>query len=112
MHVADGASFPSVSGPWIDARPDGTATIAWMNQTDDGRSVWAARIGPEGVIHAARRLIDEVDDQSVYEFLMLDHDAAGRAFIVFVLDTGDCTQTTPAAPGRNAQCVWLLRETP
>lgn len=109
--AAEGVSFPGVSGPWIDARPDGSATLAWLHEDAAAgeRSVWAARVGPDGVLLPARALTEPVQDASVFEFLMVDHDAAGRAFIVYPLDTGDCTETV-VAPGRNAQCVWLLRE--
>lgn len=105
------ASFGGVTGPWVDARPDSSATIAWMHDADGMRSIWAARIGGDGtVLQPARALTEPVEDGSVFEFIMLDHDEAGRAFIVYPMDTGDCTQTTPLAPGRNQQCVWLLRE--
>ncbi|HUR25842.1 MAG TPA: sialidase family protein [Candidatus Thermoplasmatota archaeon] len=112
VHVADDVQFPSVTGPWVDARPDGSATLTWLQQDDDGnRTVWAARIGADGaIVHPPRALSAPVQDGSVFEFIMLDHDEAGRAFIVYPMDTGDCTKTTPAARGRNAQCVWLLRE--
>ena len=110
--VTEEATFPSVSGPWVDARPDGTATIAWLEQDNDNgtRSIWAARLGPTGLTHPPRALTEPVEDSSLFEFIMLDHDEAGRAFIVYPMDTGDCTQTTPLASGRNQQCVWLLRE--
>jgi hypothetical protein len=110
IRVAENVTFPSVSGPWVDARPDGTATVAWLQDGDDGRTIWAARIDATGIVHPARALIAPVPDASVFEFMMVDHDADGRAFLVYPMDTGDCTQTTPLAPGRNAQCVWLLRE--
>jgi hypothetical protein len=110
--VAQGVTFPSVSGPWVDARPDGSATAAWLQEDDEGRrTIWAARISADGtVLRPARALIEPVEDASLFEFIMLDHDEAGRAFIVYPMDTGDCTQTTPLASGRNQQCVWLLRE--
>jgi hypothetical protein len=110
--VTEEASFPSVSGPWVDARPDGTATIAWLQEDADNgtRTIWAGRLSPTGLIHEPRALTEPVEDSSLFEFIMLDHDEAGRAFIVYPMDTGDCTRSTPLAPGRNAQCVWLLRE--
>ncbi len=110
IRVAENVSFPSVAGPWLDVRPDGQATLAWLAEEEDGRAIWAARIGADGIVHAARRLTEPVDDDAVFEFIMADHDEAGRAFIVYPMDTGDCTRTTPLASGRNAQCVWLLRE--
>jgi hypothetical protein len=111
VRVAENVTFPSVTGPWVDARPDGSATVAWLQESEGARTIWAARIGADGTIaHPARALIEPVEDDAVFEFIMLDHDESGRAFIVYPLDTGDCTQTTPAAQGRNAQCVWLLRE--
>ena len=109
--VAENVTFPSVAGPWIDARPDGSVTMAWTLQADDGRSIWAARLDADGVLVPPVQLTEPVADEAVFEFIMLDHDAAGRAFIVYPMDTGDCTVASPAAPGRNAQCVWLLRET-
>ena len=109
--VADNVTFAGgVSGPWLDARPDGLVTLAWLAGGDDGRAVWAARIDANGVVRPAQALMEPVQDESLFEFIMVDHDADGRAYIVYPLDTGDCTRTTPAAPGRNAQCVWLLRE--
>lgn len=108
--VAANVTFPSVSGPWIDVRPDGVATLAWLQEAAGQRTIWGARIDGDGVLAAPRPLTEPVADASLFEFIMLDHDAAGRAYIVYPMDTGECTQTTPAAPGRNAQCVWLLRE--
>ena len=110
VRVADHTAYPSVSGPWLDARPDGTVTVAWVQQGEGNRSVWAARIDADGVLLEPRALTETIEDDSLFEFMMLDHDADGRAFLVYPMDTGECTQTTPLAPGRNAQCVWLLRE--
>lgn len=110
VRVAEDVPFPSVTGPWVDARPDGSATVAWLRDEDGLRSIWAARIDGTRIVHPARALTEPVPDAAVFEFMMLDHDADGRAFLVYPLDTGDCTQTTPLASGRNAQCVWLLRE--
>jgi hypothetical protein len=109
--VASNVTFAGgVSGPWIDVRPDGVATLAWLSGEEDGRRVWAARIDSTSVLRAPQPLIEAVPDESIFEFIMVDHDADGRAFIVYPMDTGDCTQTTPLASGRNQQCVWLLRE--
>jgi hypothetical protein len=108
--VDEHTAYPSVSGPWLDARPDGTVTVAWMQQGEGNRTIRAARIDADGVLLPARDLIAPVEDDSIFEFMMLDHDEAGRAFLVYPMDTGDCTRTTPLASGRNAQCVWLLRE--
>lgn len=111
LPVADNVTFAGgVSGPWLDVRPDGSATMAWLAGGEDGRSVWATRLDAESLLLPPRALTAPVPDESIFEFIMLDHDADGRAHIVYPLDTGDCTRTTPAAPGRNAQCVWLLRE--
>jgi hypothetical protein len=111
VHVAGNVTFAGgVSGPWIDVRPDGVATIAWLSGEDEGRSVWAARLDADGVLRPAQALTAPVADESLFEFIMLDHDAAGRAYIVYPMDTGDCSRESPAAPGRNVQCVWLLRE--
>lgn len=108
--VAENVTFPSVSGPWIDVRPDGVATLAWLQEDTAGRTIWAARISDSGVLMPPRALTEPVADDSLFEFIMLDHDPAGRAYIVYPMDTGDCSRESPAAPGRNVQCVWLLRE--
>lgn len=110
--IAGNVTFAGgVSGPWLDVRPDGVATLAWLSGEEEGRRVWAARLDGDRVLIPAMPLTEFVEDESIFEFMMVDHDAAGRAYLVYPLDTGDCTRTTPAAPGRNAQCVWLLRET-
>lgn len=109
IDVAANVTFPSVSGPWIDARPDGSATLAWLQEDDGMRTIWAARVDAEGVVRPAQALIEPVEDDSLFEFIMVDHDEAGRAYIVYPLDTGDCTETV-LMDGRNEQCVWLLRE--
>ncbi|MHB1260561.1 MAG: WD40/YVTN/BNR-like repeat-containing protein [Thermoplasmatota archaeon] len=108
--VAADVTFPSVAGPWVDARPDGSATIAWLQEDEGLRSIWAARLSPDGLVHPARALTEPVADDSLFEFIMLDHDADGRAFIVYPLDTGDCSTPTVQGEGRNRQCVYLLRE--
>lgn len=110
VEVATNVTFPSVSGPWLDVRPDGVATVAWLQEDDGARTIWAARLDGDGILLAPRALTEPVEDASLFEFIMLDHDEAGRAYIVYPMDTGDCTRTTPLASGRNAQCVWLLRE--
>lgn len=102
--------------PWIDARADGSATLAWMNVTQDDSPTWqvhAARIqtstglslefeGPVG---------EPAKGDALYEFLMVRHDAQGRAHIVYPVP-GDACQSAPIVPsqGRNQQCVFLLRE--
>lgn len=112
VHVTDRVSFPSVSGPWIDARPDGSATVAWMQQdvANGTRAVWAARVDAARVLIPATRLTEPVQDTAGYEFITVDHDASGRAFLAYPMDTGDCTRTTPVRPDRNLQCLHLLSE--
>jgi hypothetical protein len=110
MTVDANATFSGVAGPWIDVRPDGIATLAWMRDDGGNRTIWAARIDATGVLLPPRALTEPIADGSLFEFIMLDHDAAGRAYIAYPMDTGECTQAT-AMPDRNAQCVWLLRET-
>lgn len=108
---------------WVDGRPDGSATAAWMDSHTNG--TWQAA--------AARVLLDDDGEPSLdaighigpvgeeaplYEFFMVRHDASGRAFIAFPHITGpDCFQpgTLPSQAGsgnvpRNAQCVYVVRE--
>lgn len=115
--VATDVSFPSVSSAWIDARPDGTATVAWMQDDGHGRAgtwnrtVWAARVSADGLVREARALTQPVLDGSLFEFIMVDHDAAGRAVVVYPMDTGpDCHKPAPTAQGRSQQCVRALVE--
>lgn len=108
--VAANVSFPSVAGPWLDVRPDGSVTLAWVAEEAGGRVVWAARINATDVLRPPTALTQPVADPSVFEFIMVDHDADGRAFIVYPMDTGDCTAEAPTLPDRNQQCIWLLRE--
>jgi hypothetical protein len=108
---------------WVDGRPDGSATAAWMDDgpEEDTWQVAIARLvlqegapavlfsGPVGPVAEAAPL---------YEFLMVRHDGDGRAFVSMPQITGeDCFQpgVLPSQVGsgttrRNQQCVYVVRE--
>jgi hypothetical protein len=110
--VAHGFGQPSVSYAWIDARPDNTATVAWMQDTGGGnRSVWAARVSADGIVHAARQVAGPFQDKATVEFIQVDHLPDGRAILDYPVDTGaGCHKSGPAAPGRSHACVYALIE--
>lgn len=123
----DSAVTPGFGWFWVDGRPDGSATAAWMddadNATDDGAGKWqvsVARLTFEGGAAKAKvgRAGPVGDEAPLYEFLMVQHDASGRAFVSMPQITGeDCFQPgdLPSQAGsgnirRNQQCVYVARE--
>lgn len=118
--VATEQSFPGLSGVWIDGRSDGSATLAWMHTVDvNDTTAWTvsvARVDAAGSVLFVNDLFEPVvGDQSVYEFLMVKHDAEDRAHILYALFGEGCTDQPAAGAGgnRNSQCVWLqVEETP
>jgi hypothetical protein len=114
--VARGTSMP-LAWPWIDARPDGSATIAWMNVTTNTTRTWqvhAARIQttPTASLDWQGPVGPPASGNVIYEFLMVRHDQQGHAYIVYPMP-GDNCRSAPAGPSgasRNQQCVHLLRE--
>ena len=77
-----------------------------MAQTKYGRQVWAARVGPKGVLVPAQAISPAVEDESSFEFIMVDHDARGRAHVVAPLDTGPSCHGPSITGGRLRQCVY------
>jgi hypothetical protein len=123
LRVADDRRL-DLGWPWIDARPDGSATVAWLdntrppNATGTGQwwQVMAARVhaapGPilDGVASVRPPYVGAAQ---TLEFLMVRHDAAGRALVLYPMDGDGCQQGGSApSPGnsRNRQCVWLATE--
>ena len=116
--------FPGTMVPlgwaWIDGRPDGSATVAWMDNkkpgnVSDARRYWqvrAARLDVDGNLAWVMPVGEPALGDAIYEFLMLDHDAQGRAHIVYVVPGDGCGQNPPAPTGatRNRQCVRYFRE--
>jgi hypothetical protein len=108
---------------WVDGRPDGSATAAWMDDgpeegtwqvsiarlvLDDGAPavLFSGPVGPVGT------------DDPLYEFLMVRHDGSGRAFVSMPQKTGEeCfeagdlpSQVGSGGTRRNQQCVLVVRE--
>jgi hypothetical protein len=118
----DSGVTPGFGWFWVDGRPDGSATAAWMDDADEpGRwQVSVARLAEEGgAIEATLGRAGPVGDEApLYEFLMVRHDAAGRAYVSMPQITGpDCFQPgqLPSQAGsgttrRNQQCVLVARE--
>lgn len=103
---------------WVDGRPDGSATTAWMDAHEDETwQVAAARVGLDGEQPVLQALghVGPVGEETIYEFFMVRHDASGRAFISFPQNTGpDCHRAGPLSPpgdaSRNAQCLYIVVE--
>jgi hypothetical protein len=111
---------------WVDGRPDGSATAAWMDDADNSTKdapkwqVSVARLTfAGGAIAADLHRAGPVGDAApLYEFFMVRHDAAGKAFLSFPQITGpDCYRPgeLPSRAGsgdlkRNQQCVYVATE--
>lgn len=108
---------------WVDGRPDGSATAAWMDSLDNETwQVAIARVAPgtdgSPVLAFTRHVGPVGDEAPLYEFLMVRHDAEGQAFVSMPQITGpDCFEpgTLPSEIGsqttrRNQQCVYVARE--
>lgn len=109
--------------PWIDARPDGSATLAWMNETrpegaPPGETIWQVHVArvradPEPRVEFARPAGPAaVGLAPAYEFLMVRHGSDGRALVLYPVPGEDCATSPGLRPGidRGTQCVHLLRE--
>jgi hypothetical protein len=120
----DGNVTPGFGWFWVDGRPDGSATAAWMDSHENG--TWQAAVARLSAVDGAP-VLDAFDhigplgqEAPLYEFFMVRHDAAGRAFVTIPQITGsECFQpgTLPSQVGsgnvpRNAQCIYIAREGP
>lgn len=115
VDLARHVAFPPISpvrAIWIDARRDGTATAVWLAQTDLGRQVWAARLGPKGIVLPAQAISAPVVDEGSFEFITVDHDAKGRAHVLAPLETGPECHGLPETGivRRLTQCVYEFIE--
>ncbi len=113
--VADHVASRSVFSAFIDPRPDGSATLAWLQVSGGpdrvaGNQVWVARVdaqADEPVVFVGG-ITEPYDSNFVYEFIMVRHDADGRAHVVYVEEPGDCPDDPRAC--RQVQRVLLARE--
>lgn len=122
----DGNVTPGFGWFWIDGRPDGSATAAWMDD-GPGDGTWQASIarlappasdGDAPQVVFASHVGPAGREAPLYEFLMVRHDGDGRAFVSIPQITGDdCFQPgqLPSQLGsgtvrRNQQCVYVVRE--
>lgn len=113
--VARGVVLPGVAGPWVDGRPDGSVTLAWLEEVEAGWTVSAARLTADGAVLGPVQLAEPTDrDQGIgHEFIMLDHGPDGRAHVTWPMDTGpECDPAPNAAESRGSQCVYWAVEAP
>ncbi len=117
VEVARNVASRAVVAPFMDARPGGGVTLAWL-QADGapdsmpGTRLWVARVDA----HAAEPLVfsggitEPYGDFFVYEYIMVRHDAHGRAHVLYVERGEECG----GGPGatRQHQCLWLVSEEP
>ncbi len=117
----DEGVVPGFGWFWVDGRPDGSATTAWMDAHENG--TWQAALARltfdgEPRLEAIGHVGPVGEEAPLYEFFMVRHDASGRAFAAFPHITGpDCLQPgmLPSQVGsgttqRNQQCVYVVRE--
>lgn len=118
----DGNVTPGFGWFWVDGRPDGSADAVWMDAHENG--TWQAalaRVTPvqdEVRLSFAGHIGPFAEEAPLYEFFMVRHDAAGRAFTAFPQITGpDCkqngvlpSQIGSASVPRNAQCIYVVAE--
>lgn len=108
--VATDVHLPQVTAAWIDGRPDGSATVAWIAETDAGWIPQAAMLAADGTVGPIVDLAEPTDrGQGIgHEFLMVDHDDAGRAHVAWVMNTGDdCDPEPNPVESRGIQCMYL-----
>lgn len=109
--VAPARSMSGVAGVWVDAFDD-YATMAWVEHAEDekpeGWRVGAARIQGSEVVWAGN-LTSGVEADRIYEFLMVRHDAEGRAHVVFLAPEDGCG-AGPATRDRSRDCVRIVSE--
>jgi hypothetical protein len=115
LTVASDVMFPGVRAPWIDARSDGTATLAWLHEDtgdEPGWETWSARVAPDNATNPVvfvGPVSEPVDESNLYEFIMVDHGPDDRAHILYLVTGEGCKDPDPAST-RSAQCVWLVSE--
>ncbi|MHB1262471.1 MAG: sialidase family protein [Thermoplasmatota archaeon] len=95
--------------PAIDGRPDGTATVAWV-QSGPYQAA-AARLDARLAQPVVATVVLEgpSDTPQMAEFSGLRHDAQGRANIVYAWDPGDGSCQEPRYP-LTSICVHFVRE--
>lgn len=120
--LATGQQIDGVLTVWVDGAADGGASVAWLhntkptNATGSGQfwQVHAARIrgGEAPALMYVGPVADPVQASQVLEFLMVRHDAEGRANILYPMVGKDCRLQPPGMErfNRNNQCVLLLVE--
>jgi hypothetical protein len=116
-----------IGNVWIDARPDGTATLFWVLASKDanGTTKWqhqAARINVTGGLVVEKigpvGPLADPHASNLYEFATVRHDAQGRAHFAFPAVTGASCKQTPAFPSqvgsqqipRNTACQYVVIE--
>lgn len=106
--------------PWIDARPDGSASVAWMNlDTSEARTTFQPIIARVAANAPSPEFVVPIGEPwtgtTTFEFFMVKHDAAGHAYVVYPLG-GDGCKVSPPVTGigstRNDLCVHLYKESP
>lgn len=123
--VAHGETFAAFPTAWIDGRPDGSADLVWMGASKDGNGTvaWQPRVARVHdhagfAVDFAGRAGAPGKPNQLYEFSMVRHDAAGRAYIDYPLLVGPECKETPAFPSavgsgavpRNNLCLFFLKE--
>lgn len=110
--VATGYQFPGVAAAWVDGRPDGSATMAWMHRNDSGWQVSAARV--DGTLDDPAvwvgNLTPRRDVSQIFEFIMVDHDPEGRAHVVYPMAGDGCARPPLPGDNRNQQCIKVVSE--
>lgn len=116
IDVASGLTMRSVIWPWIDARPDGTATIAWIAQASldrqAGTQAYVARIDAHAAspVQFVGPITQPTHGNGYYEFIMVDHDTDGHAVVATVTQDDDCQVGNH--PAARHQCVYTIKERP
>lgn len=110
--VATGYEFPGVAAAWVDGRPDGSATMAWMHRNESGWQVSAARVDAtrDDPVVWVGNLTPRRDVSQIFEFIMVDHDPEGRAHVVYPMAGDGCARPLVPDDGRNQQCIKVVSE--
>lgn len=110
--VATGYGFPGVKAAWVDGRPDGSASLAWMHVNETGWQVSAARVDAarQDPVLWVQNLTPRRDVDQIFEFIMVDHDADGRAHVVYPMAGEGCARPLVPQDNRNQQCIRIVSE--